>query len=382
MRILNVNASIDAVTGGGTAERTYQLSRFFVRQGAECAVLTLDVGITDERLQGLAGVEVTALKCLLPRYHVFPLPEPRINALVNWADVVHLTGHWTLLNAAVYRAARRAGKPYVVCPAGALSRYGRSLALKASYDWVVGRKMVRDAPACVAIASNEIAQFAEYGVSAGRVTVIPNGIDPDEFARPDPGRFRAGFGLPDAPFILFMGRLNSIKGPDLLLKAFADAQLASRGYQLVFAGTDDGLLNTLKAAAAQAGVSGSVRFIGHVGARHKAGAYSASELLVIPSRQEAMSIVVLEAGICNRPVLITDRCGFDEVERVGGGRVVPASVDGIKSGLLGMLGDAERLPTMGQRLGDFVRRNFLWEFASRRYLDLFSTLLHDGVESA
>jgi hypothetical protein len=47
-----------------------------------------------------------------------------------------------------------------------------------------------------------------------------------------------------------------------------------------------------------------------------------------------------------------------------------------------MLGDAESLPKMGQRLGEFVRRNFLWEFACRRYLDLFSTLLHDGVESA
>jgi glycosyltransferase involved in cell wall biosynthesis len=125
-----------------------------------------------------------------------------------------------------------------------------------------------------------------------------------------------------------------------------------------------------------------VRFIGHVGARDKAGAYYASELLVIPSRQEAMSIVVLEAGICNRPVLITDRCGFDEVERIGGGRVVPASVDGIRSGLLGMLGDAEGLPAMGQRLGEFVRRNFLWEFACRRYLDLFSTLLHDRDQSA
>jgi len=382
MRILNVNASIDPVTGGGTAERTYQLSRYFVRQGAECSVLTLNVGITDERLQGLAGVEVTALQSLVPRYHVFPLPEPRIEALVNWADVVHLTGHWTLLNAAVYLAARRAGKPHVVCPAGALPRYGRSRVLKTSYNWVVGRKIVRNARACVAIASNEVAQLAEYGVPAERVTIIPNGIDPEEFAKPDPAGFRAKFGLPDAPLILFMGRLNSIKGPDLLLKAFADAGLASRGYNLVLAGSDDGMLDTLKTGVARAGVTGNVRFIGHVGAHDKAGAYCASELLVIPSRQEAMSIVVLEAGICNRPVLITDRCGFNEVERVGGGRVVPASVDGIRSGLLGMLGDAERLPAMGQRLGDFVRRNFLWEFACRRYLDLFSSLLQDGVQFA
>lgn len=374
MRILNVNATIDPVTGGGMAERTFQLSRFFAKQGVECALLTLDLGITHERSGKLAQVAVTALRCVFPRYHVFPLPEPRIDELVDWADVVNLTGHWTLLNAVVYRSAQRVGKPYVVCPAGALPVYGRSRLLKISYNWIVGSRIIRDAGACVAIAGNEIAQFAEYGVPAGNVTIIPNGIDPEEFAHPDPGAFRARFGLPHAPLILFMGRLNPIKGPDMLLQAFVDARLAHQGYHLVFAGSDGGLLDPLKAGAARAGVEENVHFIGHVGAPDKAGAYCASDLLVIPSRQEAMSIVVLEAGACDRPVLITDRCGFDEVERIGGGRVVPASSDGIKSGLLGLLNDAAGLPSMGQRLGEFVRRNFLWEFACKRYLDLFSTL--------
>jgi hypothetical protein len=43
-----------------------------------------------------------------------------------------------------------------------------------------------------------------------------------------------------------------------------------------------------------------------------------------------MSIVVLEAGITGTPVLITDQCSFDEVDRIGGGIVVRASVDGIQ----------------------------------------------------
>lgn len=382
MRILNVNATIDPVTGGGTAERTLQLSRCFSRLGADCALLTLDLGITRERLQKLNGVPVTALRCLMPRYYVFPLPESRIDELVGWADIVHITGHWTLLNAVVYRSARRLGKPHVVCPAGALSIYGRSRVLKSSYNWIVGKRIIRDAGACVAIANNEIPQFAEYGVPGEHVTVIPNGIDPEEFSTPDPDGFRAKFRLPDAPFILFMGRLNPIKGPDLLLRAFAEAQLAGRGYHLVFAGPDGGLLETLKTEAARAGIAENVRFIGHVGAQDKVSAYRASELLVIPSRQEAMSIVVLEAGACDRPVLITDRCGFDEVERIGGGRVVPSSADGIKSGLLAMLSDATGLRAMGEKLGEFVRGNFLWEFACKRYLDLFSRLLHGNERSA
>jgi glycosyltransferase involved in cell wall biosynthesis len=241
---------------------------------------------------------------------------------------------------------------------------------------VVGNRILRDARAGIAIANNEIPQFAAYGVAANRVTVIPNGIDPKEFTSPDPGGFRVKFGLPDAPFVLFMGRLNSIKGPDLLLQAFAQTGPAIRHYHLVFAGPDGGMLKQLREMAARAGVKERVHFIGHVGARDKVSAYHASDLLVIPSRQEAMSIVVLEAGVCDRPVLITDSCGFAEVERIGGGRVVSASTDGLKSGLLDMLSDVANLHVMGGRLGAFVRQNFLWEFACRRYLELFSRLRH------
>ena len=376
MRILNVNATIDPVNGGGTAERTFQLSRFFAKQGAECALLTLDLGITEERLEKLTAVSVTALRCVMERYYIFPLPEPRIDELVAWADVVHMSGHWTLLNAAVYRSAHRLGKPHVSCPAGALPLYGRSGALKALYNWVVGRKIIRDARACIAIADNEIAQFMDYGVPVEKITLIPNGIDPDEFASPDSSGFRVKFGLPDAPLILFMGRLNSIKGPDLLLQAFARSEPVNRHYHLVFAGPDGGMLKQLREMADRAGVEKHVHFIGHVGTRDKLGAYCASDLLVIPSRQEAMSIVVLEAGMCDCPVLITDRCGFAEVERIGGGRVVSPSVDGLRSGLLEMLSGVTSLHAMGKKHGEFVRQNFLWDFACKRYLEVFSRLRH------
>jgi glycosyltransferase involved in cell wall biosynthesis len=375
MRILNVNVTIDPVSGGGTAERSFQLSRSFSRLGQDCALLTLDVGISAARLRGLQGVQVTALRCLLPRYYLFALPEPRIQEQVAWADVVHLTGHWTLLNALVYRFAQRFGKPYIVCPAGGLPIYGRSRTLKTLYNAVVGMSIIRHAASCVAIANNEIAQFQQYGVQAPSITLIPNGVDPTEFVDWDVSSFRVKFGLPDAPLILFMGRLNSIKGPDLLLHAFAAAQASVRGYHLVFAGPDDGLLDSLKSQASGLAIDKNVHFIGHVSGKDKASAYRAADLLVIPSRQEAMSIVVLEAGVCDRPVLLTDRCGFDDVERIGGGRVVTATVDGLKSGLLALMADVGLLRSQGQKLGEFVRRNFLWDFAGERYLDLFSRVL-------
>ena len=375
MKVLNVNVTVDAVSGGGTAERTVQMSKFLGKEGVECAILTLDIGLDSRRQDAFSGVSVTALRCVLPRYYVFPLPEPRVMELVQWADVVHLMNHWTLLNAMVYRAARRAGRPYVVCPAGALQIYGHSYGLKTLYNRFIGNRIVRNAAACAAIADNEIDQFRRYGVADDRIALIPNGVDPKEFRGADPEAFRRKFSIGRAPFILFMGRLNPIKGPDLLLRAFSRVSKVFVHLQLVFAGADGGMLTTLRAMAHESGVADRVHFVGHVSGDDKASAYSAASLLAIPSRQEAMSIVVLEAGICGAPVLITDRCGFNELGHIGGGRVVTASPDGIKSGLLYMLKDDAALRDMGHKLKDHVIQHYLWESVARKYLELFDRIV-------
>ena len=378
MKVLSVNATLDPVAGGGTAERTFQLSRHLALAGVECSVLTLDLGLQPERIADLRPSTVTALHCTVPRYFLFSLPEPRIRQLVHNADIVHLMGHWTLLNALVYREARRQAKPYVVCPAGALPIYGRSRRLKNTYNLLAGRPCMQNADACVAVARNEMEHFATYGVAPERVTLIPNGVDPAEFASVDDAGFRRKFGLSDAPFILFLGRLDPIKGPDLLLDAFARVASAIADLQIVFAGPDGGMQGTLESSAHHYGVAERTHFIGPIRGADKSHACHAACLLAISSRQEAMSIVVLEAGICGTPVLITDRCGFDELAASGGGMVVPASADGLEEGLREMLDTQSRLPGMGARLREFTHEHFLWEKIVGRYLQLFSQLARQG----
>ena len=68
------------------------------------------------------------------------------------------------------------------------------------------------------------------------VHVMPNGVAIEEFEEADVSDFRRNHGLADAPFVLFMGRLNEIKGPDLLLEAFARIHRGMPRHHLVFAG--------------------------------------------------------------------------------------------------------------------------------------------------
>jgi glycosyltransferase involved in cell wall biosynthesis len=363
MKILFVNASLEAVRGGGTAERTFCLARHLALLGEQVSVLTTDIGGGHRRLEGIPGLAPVVLHSLLDRFY---LPAPALHTVyraVSSADAVHIMNHWTAINAMAYWAARLAGRPYVVSPAGALPTFGRSRHIKAAYNALVGRAIVRNAARGIAITEDEISQFTTYGLPANRVMVIPNGVDIDDAAHdltdtcPLPA-------LGGRPFVLFIGRLNTIKGPDLLLEAFLSAAREFPEMQLVFAGPDEGLGSALKATATAAGMTGRVHFAGPVLGGAKRWLLRHATLVAIPSRQEAMSIVVLEAGAHGRPVLLTDQCGFPQLADCGGGLIVPANAGALERGLRELLQPGAPLADMGARLQRLVRERYTWNAAA------------------
>lgn len=376
MKILNVNITIDPVNGGGTAERTIQMSRFLTKAGVECTVLTTDVGVTPERIKDLNGIKVIALPCLFDRFFFPKFSFMRIHQIVKDSDIIHMMNHWSFLNVLVYIMANRLKKPYVVCPGGALMVYGRSKFIKKLYNLIAGKNMILNANRCIAITTDEIPQFQAYGVDADKVSVIPNGINPEDFQVSDEASFKRKYGLMDYPFILFVGRLNYIKGPDILLHAFCNMMDKFQDYHLVFVGPDGGMLAELKEMVAEYAAGERVHFIGYLGGVEKSQAYHTADLLVIPSRQEAMSIVALEAGITGTPVLLTDKCGFNEISRIGGGKVVQASVEGLQKGLIELLRDPVQLKSMGATLKNYTTEHYIWDSIVNKYLKLYNEILN------
>ena len=360
MKVLNVNVTLDPVAGGGTAERTFQMSRALVAAGVDCTILTTNIGLSSSRSKQLAGVKVITLPCFFRRFFIVRFSWHQLKILVAQADIVHLMGHWSMLNVLISILATQSRTPYVVCPAGELLLFGRSRWLKYLFNRIIGYRIIRNAAGWIAVTPDEIPVFADYGVKKDHVTVIPNGVNEAEFNADEGDGFSTRYGLDGVPFILFMGRLNLIKGPDLLLDAFNFIAYKFPKLHLVFAGPDGGMLVDLKKLSKKHGLSERVHFIGHISGSDKVNAYRAASLLVIPSRQEAMSIVVLEAGIVGTPVLLTDCCGFDEVAMAGGGSVVDATVSGLAQGLDTLLSDPVNLRIMGERLQVYVKQRFTW----------------------
>ncbi|AKH20843.1 glycosyltransferase [Sedimenticola thiotaurini] len=380
MRVLFVNHLLDPVSGGGTAERTLQLARFMSKESMDCGILTLDIGDLRNSEKKLSGVPVYRLPCIYDRYFI-PAPGRRsVTRLLLEYDVVHLMGHWTLLNAIVAIICLRKKKPYVVCPAGALKNYGRSRWLKRIFDFVIGKRIIRYASAWVAVTEDEKLDFAGYGIKPKSIIVIPNGVDPVDYQSQCSSKYRKElllerrFSLDGQPYILFLGRLNKIKGPDLLLEAFATVIKTFPDLHLVFAGPDAGLMESLKVYSSTMGIAKSVHFAGYIKGDEKVNALLYASCLVIPSREEAMSIVVLEAGMCSTPVIFTDRCGLNEFALKGAGIEVQANVNSIAKALIRMLSSPEQMKESGTILNRLVRKSFSWSTQAQRYRELYKNM--------
>jgi D-inositol-3-phosphate glycosyltransferase len=151
-----------------------------------------------------------------------------------------------------------------------------------------------------------------YGADPGRVVTVTPGVDLEQFRPTDQLLARAALGLPpDAVVLSFVGRLQPLKAPDVLLRAAAvlverRPDLRGRLAVLVVGGpSGTGLEHPerLSQLAASLGISDVVRFKRPVDADRLADIYSASDLVVVPSYTESFGLVALEAQACGTPVV-------------------------------------------------------------------------------
>ncbi|WP_231851714.1 D-inositol-3-phosphate glycosyltransferase [Modestobacter italicus] len=179
---------------------------------------------------------------------------------------------------------------------------------------VIGEEqVVAEADRLVANTAEEARQLVDfYGADPRRTLVIPPGVDLQVFRPGDQQRARQRIGVPaDAVVLLFVGRIQPLKAPDMLLHAAArmladDPALRARLQVLVVgAPSGSGLAEPqrLQELAVALGVTDVVRFLPPQRPERLADHYRAADVTVVPSHNESFGLVALEAQACGTPVV-------------------------------------------------------------------------------
>ena len=381
MKVLIVNNRLDPALGTGTARKATTVARALERVGARVELACFDLGLdTPDARADLAGLTIHRVPALIQRWPVPVIRPSAVRDQVREADVVLLVNHWTTINLAYAAAARALGRPYVMMPCGALNIFGRSPGLKRAYNALAGRRMVRDASGWIAITPDEAESFVPYGVDRDQVRVIPNAVDETEHSGGNADQFRREHRI-TGPFVLFMGRIASIKGPDILLEAWA--RIADQvSHQLILAGPGGDASSTVQSFLDHHGTRLRARWIGAIDRSAGLGAYAGASVLVVPSRLEAMSLVTLEAGLAACPVIATTTCGFPALADHGGVIVEP-NAEALAAALSRALRwTADERAARGRQLRDYIERSHTWTAITPLYEDVLRHACERRLASA
>lgn len=247
-------------------------------------------------------------------------------------------------------------------------------------------EIVAAADVLTANTSDEARQLQEYYRAApARIAVVPPGVDLTVFHPCDRPESRAQLGFsPDAEVILFVGRVQRLKAPDVLIMAvhrmLADRPERRRRLQLVIVGSPSGpessYQHELRALIADHGLHDVVSLHPHAPRAELFRWYCAADLVAVPSYNESFGLVALEAQACGRPVVAHDVGGLRHavVDGETGVLVSGHDPDVWAAALAALLDDPDRAGRLGRRASEHAA-TFSWDHSVAALLRAYDVAL-------
>ena len=297
-------------------------------------------------------------------------------------DVLHAHGLWTMNSPFTLAWAAWARRPYLVSVHGQMNPHalGRSRGRKRLASLVYEDPRLRRAACLHSLGEHETRFFRARGLT-NPVAEIPYGVDtpPLDAAFPEPvWRDRIE---PGRPVLLYLGRLDPIKGLENLVRGWARARraggAAARPWALVIAGwaEQEEYEAGLRRLGAEQDADGSIVFVGPLFAEAREAAYRSASACVLASLSEGQPFGILEAWARARAVLMTEACHLPEGFSEGAALRVAPGEEGIEAALLELFGlPPAELQAMGRRGRALIERDYAWPVVTGRFLALYEWL--------
>ena len=340
-----------------------------------------DEGALRERLEKLAPT--TFLTGLETIPVIGRSGAAQIDAHVRRADVVHVHTLWSPLNLLARYACLKHDRPYVLMPHGMLDPYSLSVkALKKStYLRFFERRNMACARRMIYTTSEEERLAGLAGLPLPSGALVPLGARASsastDHLRP---QFLAKFPQAEGKRrLLFLGRLHPKKGIDRILNALQDVRRSIPNVLLIVAGDGEAqYTRDIRQLVSSLALDDHVLFAGHLDGELKWASFAASELFLLPSRQENFAITVAEAMQMGVPVVITDKVNtWPYVEEAGAGLVLTdRDIDvQLPRAIEGLLMDDTTRSRMTAEGSRYARERLTWHASAEKLLACYDQVL-------
>ena len=233
--------------------------------------------------------------------------------------------------------------------------------------------------AILASCAAEADQLVElYGARRDRIEIVAPGVDHAFFSPGDRRGARQALGLGDHPVILFVGRIQPLKGLDVAIEALALLQRDDA--QLVVVGGPSGLEGEHEARRChdritELGLGHRVRFVAPQPHHRLSTYYRAADLCVVPSRSESFGLVALEAAACGTPVVAAAVGGLRTLVDHGrtGFLIDEREPGAFAAGIEELLSSPELAAQMGAAAARLAR-DYTWSTTAARLRRLYADL--------
>jgi D-inositol-3-phosphate glycosyltransferase len=407
MLVVHSNPVVEPGVGdaGGMTVYVRQMARSLAARGLEvdiytrrdaagtAAVTTLFPGVTVRQIPaGAPGLSKDEIPAYLPEFTANLVREAEIRGLRY--DLIH--SHYWLSGRVASLLSARWGIPFVHTfhTLGRVKNEGRANGEAVEPDSRLRgeARVIADASAIVASAPDEREWLIDlYAAHPERIHVIAPGVDHATFQPGDREAARVKLGLSAKRVLLFVGRLQPLKGADTAIEALGHliewGRLRKEEAALVIVGGASGVGGAteparLRRLAADLGLSDVVRFVAAQPHRELPGYYQAADVCLVPSHAESFGLVALEAQACGTPVVGAAVGGLRSIVRHGqtGFLVQPGASGAFAERVWRILSDGPLATSMG-RLAVCGSSDFSWERSAEELYDLYTSSARDFEEA-
>ncbi len=383
--------SLHSVSVGGGAVAVSELSAALERRGHDVHVFTR-LGAEQKHYEVVDGVHYHRcpyvgaddfVQDINQMCSAFADRVLAVEDMTGQFDLVH-AHDWLAVNAMIWIKSGRGHASVFQVHSTEYARCGNSFpggraAEVRQLEWAGGYHA--DLVFCVSETTKSEVEWM-YAVPPEKTEVLYNGVSSARFdVEVDAGAVKQHYGIsPLDPMVLFCGRMEWQKGPDLLVEAVPSVLSTHPNTKFVFAGSG-GMMTDMQNRAMELGIQDAVRFLGFKGGRDLVELFHACDISCVPSRNEPFGIVVLEAWCASKPVLVTNIGGPDEFvdHDVTGVKITP-SPESITWGLSHLMSDFDAARAMGRRGHDRVAESFSWDQVASRAESLYLRIAPESAK--